>query len=219
MKWRQSLGVGGGYTSRFSVALGLDGTVFAPQIEPGPSGGVFYALDPADGSPRWPAPGSVDSVVAETSPYVGPDGTVYYCGTGFAPDDGAVRFHASPVSVAWGYWGSTLDANGVVLCGGPGDLQGVAQNDASLLWDILNLNPGGGGVSAPIIDADGVYFGGGWGGSATGVVYVTSPTAAITTLSIDDGVFDAPAPGPHGELYVGAVVDPSGGALHAFAPP
>lgn len=175
-----------------SPAVGPDGTIYVGVDPYGAVGQVPYAIDTAlfafrpDGSLKWTF--DMDDG-AESSPAIGPDGTVYigsYDGRLYAVAD-----RGDEPELLWSFktggWidGSpAVDADGVIYFGSRDSTLYALDTGGNLLWSLATE---GGIESSPAIDGRGVlYF-----GSFDGVLHAVGkpgPDAGIISVETSDTV-------------------------------
>ncbi|MFC1485517.1 PQQ-binding-like beta-propeller repeat protein [Candidatus Latescibacterota bacterium] len=179
-----------GYLVDSSPAIGEDGTIYvgtdpygAAGQAPVPVNKVFYAFRP-DGTIKWIFP-MEDG--AESSPAIGPDGTVYvgsYDGNIYALED-----NGDSATLKWRYeTGDVVDGSpavdgcGIVYIGSRDGYLYALNPDGSLRWKYLT---DGGIESSPAIDGSGrLYF-----GTLHGTLYCIGeegPDVGVSTIASPD---------------------------------
>jgi len=192
-KWRAPLGQVSGVP-----ALSAEGVIYVGVASPVEE--MFYALN-RDGSVAWSY--HLESHIVESSPVVGPDGTVYLAATNPQTGGGSVVALNADGSERWSYevgsrlpFSPTLGADGTLYVGARNGNLYALNPDGSLKWQ----TPLGTVSSSVAIGADGtIYL-----GSASDY-QALNPTdgAQIWTFSPVDGQADsAPAVGPGGRIYL-----------------
>jgi outer membrane protein assembly factor BamB len=135
-----------------SPTIGADGTIYATSADTG-----LYAIDPADGNPKWVVSPSATSI--EASPAVGPDGTIYvsvFDLHAYKPD-GSPKWTADLGNGAPNEASPSVGGDGTIYACflNPDACQAVSPAGSSL-WGV----PFEAGPTTPALAADGtIYFG------------------------------------------------------------
>ncbi len=195
--------------------IGPDGTVYI-----GANNGIFYALNPADGSVRWVFPTAFDTFAIYSSPTVDKQGVVY-----FGAKDGHVYALRAPKRGILGelIWslnlGTTIQTSpsftpdGTLVIGADdwayyGIMPPVGGSGPKVKW---RFQTQGTLITSPAIDADGTVF----VASMDGKVYALEPSKeagqpvkvrwSFASGARDDkgGFENAPALDKDGVLYIG----------------
>ncbi|WP_414659960.1 outer membrane protein assembly factor BamB family protein [Horticoccus sp. 23ND18S-11] len=196
--WRSSVG---GFVTLSSPALSPDGLTVYVGVETSTGGGRIVALSTRDGSSRWGQLGRVLSDPVESSPAVGPDGTVYIgAGNG--------KLYALNPATGASLWEITLGgfissspaigSDGTIYVGGTdGVLHAVAPTGVAR-W---NFSTGSWIDSSPAVGVDGTIY----VGSNDGNLYAVTPAGQEKWRFATNGViFSSPAIGVDGTIYVGS---------------
>lgn len=181
-RWSVMLGIGGGYAAGASPALGLDGTIYAPEISNDPV--KLFAITPA-GEIRWTVP--VDKTL-EASAVVMPSGDILFGGRRIAPDGTVVG------RIPFGPWGVSL---------GPGDRMYSGTGGVLLA---LPLGVGTGwavagptnGVPPPLVGGAGLVYVAGWDPNWA---FVVNASGSLVSQDSESRGLDTPAIGADGTLY------------------
>ena len=194
LRWKAS--VNGGYITKSSPALSPDGSVVYVGVETR-TGGRLVAFT-REGAHKW----DVDrSEAIQSSPAVGPDGTIYVgCEDGklyaLNPERGATRWEYSTGSFVTS--SPAIGSDGRIYFGA-GDSRLHALNaDLSFRWSF----PAGDWIdSSPAIGADGtIYF-----GSFDHNIYAVTRDGVLKWSYPTGGrIFSSPAIGADGTIYVGS---------------
>jgi len=203
IKWIHNLQPEGAENAA-TPAIGGDGTIYVTLDE----NANIFAVTPA-GNPKWTY--SVDDEI-ESSPTVGPDGTVYvWTGLGklFAVNFNICEF--STWEVALGLVDDQYDYRFTPVVGADGTIYVNAGANANLLKAInpathavkWTVTTGGTIEATPAIGLNGtLYF-----GSDDGNLYIVNPTTGhFTTVATPDGapIESSPVLGANGAVYFGA---------------
>lgn len=181
-RWSVLLGAGGFYAAGASPALGLDGTIYAPEISEQPD--QLYAVTPA-GQIRWHVPVGQS---LESSAVVTPSGDILFGGRRLSPEGTAVG------SVSWGSWGVTLGPGDRVYSGYAGQL--VASTVAGAFgWAAAVPSSG---PPPPIVGGNGMLYGVGWDPNTA---FIVSPTGVLLSQDPESRGLDTPAIGADGTIY------------------
>jgi outer membrane protein assembly factor BamB len=204
--------------------IGPDGSVYI-----GANNGIFYALNPEDGSIRWAFPTEFDTFAIYSSPIVDQQGLVY-----FGAKDGNVYALRAPKRGIMGelVWsislGTTIQTSPAIT---PDQTLVIGADD----WAYYGITPPRGGtgarikwrfqtqgtlISSPAVDSDGTVF----VASMDGKVYALEPpkeagqpvkvrwTFSSGARDEKGGFENAPAIDNEGSLYIGG----NGGILYAL---
>lgn len=194
LRWKSSVQ---GYITLSSPALSADGNTIYIGVERA-SGGRVVALPPDGIRPRWirDLREPVDS-----SPAVGPDGTVYVgCVDGrlyaLRPDTGEIKWEVN----TGGFVTSSpaIGADGTVYFGSAASKLHAVTAQGAVRW---TFDTGGTIDSSPAIGADGtIYF-----GCNDRQLYAVNPDGTEKwRLAAGGRIFSSPAIGADGTIYVGA---------------
>jgi outer membrane protein assembly factor BamB len=203
--WRASFGQVSGVP-----ALSAEGVIYVGVASPVEE--MFYALN-RDDSVVWSY--HLESHIVESSPVVGPDGTVYLAATNPQTGGGSVVALGADGSERWRYevgsrlpFSPALGADGTLYVGARNGNLYALNPDGSLKW----LTPLGAVSSSVAVGADGtIYL-----GSASDY-QALNPTdgAQVWAFSPVDGQADStPAVDPGGRIYLSA----SSNELYAVNP-
>ncbi len=185
-----------GYITLSSPAVSADGSTVYVGVERG-GGGRVVALT-ADGVRKWDV-GLAEPV--DSSPSVGPDGTVYIgCVDGrvyaLNPANGATKWTFN--SRGFVTSSPAIGLDGTVYFGSSTGKLHALTPEGGERWNFVT---GGGIDSSPAIGADGTIF----FGSDDKFIYAVSPAGGLKWRFATGGrVFASPAIGPDGTLYVGS---------------
>ncbi len=184
-------------TALSASALGQDGTIYMGSLYNCSDGGLFYALNSADGTIKWTS----SSVYRGNSPAIARDGAIYVYGCDS-------NLHALEVNgnLKWTFFlngGSfnppTVDADGTIYAGGSGRLTAI-NPDGTQKW----IAPVQGVADGTSIAPDGTLY------VATdiygGKLYAINPDGTqkwIFSPQKQPNWFSYPAVGVDGTIYVG----------------
>jgi outer membrane protein assembly factor BamB len=208
-QWRFSVN---GFITLSSPALSPDGATVYVGVETA-SGGRFIAASALDGGSRWGLQGRVLAELSESSPAVGPDGTIYI---GAGRDNGRLyALNPANGSSLWevplhGFASSSpaVGSDGTIYVGaGDGRLHAVSRG-GTWLW---GFQTGGVIFSSPAIAADGTLY----IGSYDRNFYAVTPSGEERWRFATAGaIFSSPAIGADGTIYFGS----GDQRLYALAP-
>lgn len=193
-RWSVSLGDGDYYAAGASPALGLDGTIYAPEISAHPD--QLYAISPA-GRVLWHVP--VEESL-EASAVVTPSGDILFGGRRIAPDGAVVG------NVAWGPWGVAFGPGDRVYSGYAGQLLATPLG-ATFGWAAAVPSSG---PPPPIVGAGGLLYGAGWDPNTA---FIVSPNGVLLSKDPESRALDTPAIGADGTIYAA-----HGNGIRAYRP-
>jgi outer membrane protein assembly factor BamB len=212
--WRATVGQVSGVP-----ALSAEGVIYVGMASPVEE--MFYALY-RDGSVAWRY--HLDSHIVESSPLVGPDGTVYLAATNAQTGGGSVVALGADGSERWRYevgsrllFSPALSPDGTLYVGARNGNLYALNSDGSLKWQ----TPRGAVSSSVAVGADGTIY---LGSSSDYQALNPTDGVQIWTFSPVDGQADsAPTVGRGGRIYVSSSsnelysLNPDGTVAWAFS--
>jgi outer membrane protein assembly factor BamB len=229
LRWKHATGqFYDGHLVDSSPAIGEDGTIYvgtdpygAAGHDPVPVDTVFFAINP-DGSRKWAFP-MEDG--AESSPAIGPDGTIYvgsYDGHLYAIADSGTKGILKWKFLTGGAVASSpaVDACGTIYIGSRDSTMYALNPDGTLRW---SFRTNGEIESSPAIGDNGIlYFGSfdgnlyaiGTGAPDLGVVSVEVPDSVKTNSSYSPSATVVNYRGAPQSFEVACLIDTQGTYLH-----